>query len=81
MCCDDLEAWGGGGRSDVCMIMADLRCCTSETNTFKAIFFQLKILKRKEKVGPSTINKIGGDKGELATRTEAIKIMLIKSKP
>ena len=41
MLCDDLEGWGwggGGGREaqevqDICILMADSRCCTTETNT------------------------------------------------
>ena len=38
MLCDDLEQWGGEGeggsrRRDVCIIMADSRCCMAETKT------------------------------------------------
>ena len=42
MLCDDLEGWDredgreaqkGGGYGDMCMHMADLLCCATETNT------------------------------------------------
>ena len=36
MLCDDLEGWGGGREAqqggDMCIITADLHCCTAETN-------------------------------------------------
>ena len=50
MLCDDPKGgMKGGGRgaqeeADICILTADLHCCTAETNTiFKAIILQLKI--------------------------------------
>ena len=34
--CDDLEGWMGDGREvqgDICIHIADSRCCTAEINT------------------------------------------------
>ena len=52
MLCDDLEGWdwgGGGGKAqeggNICILMADPRCCTAETNI--TIILQLKIKKKK----------------------------------
>ena len=36
--CGDLEGWDGGGREvqeggDICILIADLHCCSAKTNT------------------------------------------------
>ena len=60
MLCDNLEGEMGGemevpeGRA-ICILEADLLCCTAETNTtFKAIILQLKINIKRLQMNLST---------------------------